>query len=144
MGGPRACETAAASEPVAAASWHQESRLFARLGAIVSLRSCQRGQARSGQDWRGAGNIGRTMLRAAGAWTSSPLVPGASSLKNAKLASSASLDRRLRPMERSSSSNRLMRLRTPGRPQAKACGHRFRFFFAIRSPKPPVSSSSMN
>jgi hypothetical protein len=32
----------------------------------------------------------------------------------------------------------------PGRPQAKACGHRFRFFFAIRSPKPPVSSSSMN
>src|SRR6516225_10628213 len=75
MGGPRACETAAALEPVAAASWHQESRLFARLGAIVSLRSCSRGQARSGQDWRGAGNIGRwrgisTIVRTAGAWTS--------------------------------------------------------------------------
>jgi hypothetical protein len=24
------------------------------------------------------------------------------------------------------------------------CAHRFLFFFAIRSPKPPVSSSSMN
>jgi hypothetical protein len=32
----------------------------------------------------------------------------------------------------------------PGRPQAKASGHRFRFFFAIRRPKPPVSSSSMS
>jgi len=32
----------------------------------------------------------------------------------------------------------------PGRPQAKASGHRFRFFFVIRRPKPPVSSSSMS
>src|SRR5262245_883155 len=38
-------------------------------------------------------------------------VPGASSLKNKKLACSASLDRSLRPRERSSSSSRLMRAR---------------------------------
>src|SRR5262249_57724401 len=35
------------------------SKSFAPLDAIVSLRSCSRGQARSGQDWRGARNIGR-------------------------------------------------------------------------------------
>ena len=42
-------------------------------------------------------------------------VPGASPLKNPKLASSASLDRSLRPMERSSSSSRLMRVRNSER-----------------------------
>jgi hypothetical protein len=39
-------------------------------------------------------------------------VPGASSLKNPKLASSASLERSFRPMERSRSSSRLMRVRS--------------------------------
>ena len=38
-------------------------------------------------------------------------VPGASSLKNPKLASSGFLDRTLRPMERSRSRSRLMRVR---------------------------------
>jgi hypothetical protein len=38
-------------------------------------------------------------------------VPGASSLKNAKLASSGSFDRTLRPIERSSSRRRLIRVR---------------------------------
>src|SRR5262249_44378963 len=47
---------------------------FALLGATVSLHRRPRGQARSGQDGKGAGNIGRwcgtsTMVRAAGAWT---------------------------------------------------------------------------
>src|SRR5262249_32439854 len=40
--------------------------------AIVSLRSCPRGQAGTGQDWRGAGNIGpwrgtSTMVQVTGA-----------------------------------------------------------------------------
>jgi len=77
----RTYETAAAFEPVAAASSHQTSRGFAPLGAIASLRTCPRGQASSGLDWKGAGNIGRwrgtsTMVRAAGAWTSWTAVLG--------------------------------------------------------------------
>jgi hypothetical protein len=69
-----ACETAAASEPVAAVSFPQGSRWFAPLDATASLRSYPRGQARWGQDWRGAGNIGRwcgasTMGQVAEAWT---------------------------------------------------------------------------
>ena len=77
----RTCETAAAFEPVAAASSHQTSRGFAPLGAIASLRTCPRGQASSGLDWKGAGNIGRwrgnsTMVWAAGAWTSWTAVLG--------------------------------------------------------------------
>ena len=63
----------AALEAAAVAS-PRGSKSFVLPGAIVSLRSCPRGQARSGQDWKGAGNIGRwcgssTMVRAAGAWT---------------------------------------------------------------------------
>jgi len=54
----RTCETAAAFEPVAAASSHQTSRGFAPLGAIASLRTCLRCQASLGQDWKGARNIG--------------------------------------------------------------------------------------
>ena len=50
------------------------SKSFARLDAIVSLRSYSRGQAKSRQDWRGAENIGRwrgtsTMVRAERALT---------------------------------------------------------------------------
>src|SRR5262249_41074515 len=56
---PWVCETPAAPGPVVAVARHQESILFARLGATVSLRSCSHGQARSGQDWRGAGNVGQ-------------------------------------------------------------------------------------
>jgi hypothetical protein len=57
------------------------SKSFALPDAIVSLRSCPRDQARLGQDWKGAGSIGRwhgtsTMVRAAGAWTSSTAVLG--------------------------------------------------------------------
>src|SRR5262249_59771022 len=55
----RASETADASEPVAAVSIPQASRWFVPLDATVSLRSCPRGLARSGQDWRAVGNIGR-------------------------------------------------------------------------------------
>src|SRR5262245_6747827 len=67
-------ETAAESEPVGAVSSRQESILFAPLGAIVSLHSRPRGQARLGPDWKGAGNIGRycgtsTLVRAGGTWT---------------------------------------------------------------------------
>jgi hypothetical protein len=54
-----ACGKADASEPLAAVSIPQESRWFAPLDATVSLHSCPRGQASSGQHWRGAGNIGR-------------------------------------------------------------------------------------
>src|SRR5262249_39347352 len=50
--------TAAGSQEAAVAS-PRGSKSFAPLDAIVSLRSCSRGQARSGQDWRGARNIGR-------------------------------------------------------------------------------------
>src|SRR5262249_18150702 len=80
----RACETAAASGAVVAVSLHQASRLSAPLGATVLLRSRSRGQARSGQDWRDAGNIGRwhgtsTVVRAAltaalGRWPADGLV----------------------------------------------------------------------
>ena len=78
----RTYETAAAFEPVAAASSHQTSRGFAPLGAIASLRTCPRGQASSGLDWkdrrwkhwRWRGTS--TMVRAAGAWTSWTAVLG--------------------------------------------------------------------
>jgi hypothetical protein len=77
----RTYETAAAFEPVAAASAHQASRGFAPLGAIAWLRTYPRCQARLGQDWKGAGNIGRwrgnsTKVLAAGAWTSSTAALG--------------------------------------------------------------------
>src|SRR6266699_5588730 len=49
---------AAALEAAAVAS-PRGSKSFARLVATISLRSCPRGQARSGQDGKGAGNIGR-------------------------------------------------------------------------------------
>ena len=63
-----------------AASSRQKSILFAPLGATVSLRSCRRGQAMSGQDWRGARNVGRwrgtsTIDRAPPGW-SLAAVPG--------------------------------------------------------------------
>lgn len=43
------------------------------INFFASLHGCARGQARSGQDWKGAGNIGRcrgtsTVVRAAGGW----------------------------------------------------------------------------
>src|SRR5262249_32601267 len=61
--------TAAAEEAAAVAS-PRGSKSFALPGAIVSFHSCPRGQARSGQDWRDPGNIGRwhgtsTVVRAA-------------------------------------------------------------------------------
>ena len=54
-------------------SEREESKLFAPLDATVSLRTCQRGQASSGQDWRGAGIVGRwlgtsSLVRAVDAW----------------------------------------------------------------------------
>src|SRR5262249_12259577 len=70
----QACETAVAPEPVEAVLSHQASRLFAPLGATVSLRICPRGQTSSGQGWKGAGIVGRwlgtsSLVRAADAWT---------------------------------------------------------------------------
>src|SRR5262245_1535947 len=71
--GLQACETAVASEPVEAASSHQASRFFAPLGATVSLRTCSPCQASFGQDWKGAGIVGRwlgtsSLVRAVDAW----------------------------------------------------------------------------
>src|SRR5262245_13355000 len=55
----QACETTAVLEPVAAASSHQASRLFAPLGATVSLRACPGCRARRGQDCKDAGIVAR-------------------------------------------------------------------------------------
>src|SRR5262245_61001131 len=70
----QACETAGSSEPVEAASSHQASRLFAPPDATVSLRTCPRGQASSGQDCKDAGIVERwcatsSLVRAVNAWT---------------------------------------------------------------------------
>src|SRR5262249_62320624 len=70
----------AALEAAAGAS-PRGSKSFVLPGAIVSLRSCPRGQARSGQDGKGAGNIGRwcgtsTILRAAVGGGSTRLLGG--------------------------------------------------------------------
>ena len=64
----------AASLEVAAVASPPGSKSFAPLDAIVSSHSSPRGQARSGQDGKGAGNIGRwrgtsTMVRAERALT---------------------------------------------------------------------------
>src|SRR5215831_2132834 len=69
----RACEATAGPWSVAAVSERQESKLFAPLDATVSLRTCPRGQTSSGQDWKGAGIVGRwlgtlSLVRAVGAW----------------------------------------------------------------------------
>src|SRR5215831_4092767 len=64
----------AAALQAAAAASPRGSKSFAPLGATVSHRSCPRGQAGSGQDWKGPRSTGRgcgtsTMVRAAGAQT---------------------------------------------------------------------------
>jgi hypothetical protein len=64
----------AAGLEAAAVASPRGSKSFALPGATVSFRSYPRGQARSGQDWKGAGNIGRwcgasTMVQVAEAWT---------------------------------------------------------------------------
>src|SRR5262249_30743848 len=70
----RACEATAEPWSVAAVSERQESKLFAPLGATVSLRTCPGGQTSSGQDRKGAGIVGRwlgtsSLVRAVDAWT---------------------------------------------------------------------------
>ena len=76
---PRKRDDGLAKRPPGRGRWRavserQESKLFAPLDATVSLRTCPGGQTSSGQDWKGAGIVGRwlgtsSLVRAVDAWT---------------------------------------------------------------------------